>query len=141
MNQTLLPKTPGRRITAEHNLISLINIVFLLLVFFMIAGRLGQSTIEGLELPVLKSDHSATQEHRQLQLSANGQIHIDGKPVNRSQLQIFIHQLADSAQNLDTPQIDIQADQNLSAAALDEVLSLLRESGILQIRLFVENLH
>lgn len=125
--------------TAEHNLISLINIVFLLLVFFMIAGRLGQSTIEGLELPVIESDRTVVQKHRQLQLSANGQIYIDGDPVDQPQLHRLINELGQDSQASYSPQIDIQADRNLSAAALDEVLKLLREAGLLRVRLFVEN--
>ena len=63
--------TPRRRAASDDNLIPLINIVFLLLIFFMVAGQMQRPMAADIRLPDIDSQQPA-QGDIQLELTADG---------------------------------------------------------------------
>ncbi len=71
------PTTPRRRRRIDDNLMPMINVVFLLLIFFMVAGRI-QVQERSLTLPSSVSDARAQPAALDVVMHADGSTWIDG---------------------------------------------------------------
>ncbi|CAA0111390.1 Uncharacterised protein [Halioglobus japonicus] len=116
-------------------MIPLINIVFLLLIFFMVASQIDAFRPADVALPEMKASEKATVEKLTIVVMASGDIFIDDNPVDQQQLGAWI-------EGLDTTVpatiITLQADKQVTAAALSPVLAVLREHQISDITLYVQ---
>ena len=113
---------PRRRNQGDDNLIPLINIVFLLLVFFMVAGQLRPAAPTEVELARVATNAAPAASHQTrvaIHLNAQGQIWVDGKPVADEQLRAALASLEVGQQ------VKLYADRAVTAAALSTVLSSL----------------
>jgi biopolymer transport protein ExbD len=110
---------------SEANLIPLINIVFLLLIFFMLAGRLAPTELMALEPPRSDSLRSAPMTALVVFVDQGGQIKLEGETLDEETLmdRIALH-LADGPQSL-----QIKADAGLDAIQLLELLEQMRAAG------------
>jgi biopolymer transport protein ExbD len=110
---------------SEANLIPLINIVFLLLIFFMLAGRLAPTELMALEPPRSDSLRSAQVTTLVVLVDQSGQIRLEGETLDEETLaeRIALH-LADGPQPL-----QIKADAALDAMQLLDLLERLRAAG------------
>jgi biopolymer transport protein ExbD len=110
---------------SEANLIPLINIVFLLLIFFMLAGRLAPTELMALEPPRSDSLRSAQVTKLVVLVDQGGQIKLEGETLDEETLmdRIALH-LADGPQSL-----QIKADAGLDAIQLLELLEQMRAAG------------
>lgn len=122
-------KAPGRE--DEANLIPLINVVFLLLIFFMLAGRFAPS--EPTDLTPLQSDspQGAQPTTRVILIDRAGQMTMNGDPFNEETL---AERFAER-QPEDTPPLQIKADAALDAMRLIGLLERLQAAGVEQIDL------
>lgn len=75
-----------RRIEGGINLVPLINVVFLLLIFFMLAGTLRSPAPFGLELPRSASGAAAERQPLEIILGRFGELALDGAPVEADAL-------------------------------------------------------
>ncbi len=117
----------------DENLIPLINIVFLLLIFFMVAGQMREQTAAGLSLPISNAGNKAeTVEHR-LEMNAELQTFFNGQPIAQEQLVQQLTQLPNKAQ------LTVFLHRHLTAQQVQPVLSLLREQQITRINLISES--
>ncbi len=109
----------------EANLIPLINIVFLLLIFFMLAGRLAPTELMALEPPRSDSLRSAQVTTLVVLVDQGGQIRLEGETLDKETLaeRIALH-LADGPQS-----VQIKADAGLDAMQLLDLLEQLRAAG------------
>jgi biopolymer transport protein ExbD len=110
---------------SEANLIPLINIVFLLLIFFMLAGRLAPTELMALEPPRSDSLRSAPVTTLVVLVDQGGQIRLEGETLDEETLmdRIALH-LADGPQSL-----QIKADAGLDAIQLLDLLEQMRAAG------------
>lgn len=120
-----------RRKNAENNMIPLINIVFLLLIFFMIAGRIEASRPPELDLPVSYHAAPATAQAVTISINAAGQWFVQDQPITADTLPMALDSMALSAQT----GIDLFLHQSLKARDLDAMLEALRTQGIARVRL------
>lgn len=116
---------------SEGNLIPLINVVFLLLIFFMLAGRLTPSEPTALTPPQSDSPHGAQPAARVILIDRDGQITLNGIPMDDDALAA---RLAEDAAGDGQP-VQIKADAALDALRLIGLLQRLRAAGIQQIDL------
>jgi len=124
---------PRAQRPSEENVLPLINIVFLLLIFFMIAGALSATAPFELEPPRSESAGSTGPPRGGIALAADGRVAIEGE-------RIAIEQLAERAR--DWKQSDggelplaVRADGGARSRDLLAVIDALREAGIERIRL------
>lgn len=116
-------ETPPRRRPELEPMLPLINVVFLLLVFFMVAGQLGEKPPVPLETPESARDRAAISQAPRLSLDAEGQLFLDEQPIE-------VERLREQAAGLglgDRPRL--HADRGVTAARLRPVLQALREAG------------
>ncbi len=115
----------------EANLIPLINVVFLLLIFFMLAGRLAPSEPTALTPPQSDSPRGAQPSALVILIDRAAQITLNGDPIDDETLAA---RLAERPIE-DTRPVQIKADAALDAMRLIALLERLQAVGIEQIDL------
>ncbi len=123
--------TPRRRPASDDNLIPLINIVFLLLIFFMVAGQMQRPMAADIRLPDIDSQQPA-QGDIQLELTADGGLWLNQQATTSAQLSNLLAAYSPASRIL------LHADQHTTAAVLDPVLTAVRRSGFAQLQLVSE---
>ncbi|WP_264211209.1 ExbD/TolR family protein [Leisingera thetidis] len=119
---------PPRRPRAE-SIVPMINVVFLLLIFFLMTSRLSQPE----PFDVTPPDASAESEPEAdpvLFISAGGRLHFDGAEGDAA-----IARLATAG--ADSPAVQLRADAGLEAGTLARVLRQLAEAGLSRAELVV----
>lgn len=127
---------PGaqRKSSGDENLIPLINIVFLLLIFFMVAGQIQPQDGSGIQPPIADSTEGDTPPIVDVQINRQNEIQLDGVAVSMSQLQSAL-----AGERYATAEhLLIKADRDVKAADLGVLLEGLRTSGIASIRLLTQ---
>ncbi|KAB7627651.1 ExbD/TolR family protein [Alkalilimnicola sp. S0819] len=122
---------PQRR-EQEENLVPLINIVFLLLIFFMLAGTFTRPELFPVTPPESLSEAEAPEEALRLLLAADGRLALDGEELEDAQLRV---RLGERLRVERPPIVQLKADGDIEAARLMAVMNLLRDSGVEDFRL------
>ncbi|SDS17160.1 outer membrane transport energization protein ExbD [Halopseudomonas xinjiangensis] len=124
----------ARRGTAnpDDNLIPLINIVFLLLIFFMVAGQIAPQQDMTIDPPESASEKALEPAELELSLTATGDLRSGGEPVDAAALEARIAELTQAGAEL---RVSLRADTDATAADLDAVFNQLREHGVSTITL------
>jgi biopolymer transport protein ExbD len=123
---------PQRREVGE-NLIPLINIVFLLLIFFMLAGAFSSDDIFKVDPPGSASPMEPDNEGPMILLSRDGRLALDDEPLEAAELKSRLAAWVEGAEPIGEappPRIRIKADQDTSADRLLDLMELLREAGV-----------
>ncbi len=125
-----------RRFTSRRSdddrILPLINVVFLLLIFFMLAGRLSAGDPFRVDPPASVSVHPAEQRDLVVLVGADGQLALDGEIVDEAALSARLKQrLGDGGENL----VRVKADAAAEALAVVEVMEVLRDAGVERLRL------
>lgn len=130
-----LTQPPPRR-DQEVALIPLINVVFLLLIFFMIVGTIAPTDALPIDPPVSRQGHAAEPDPVQLLINADGRIALNGEVIPADQLAMA---LAESLKSAETPEtllnLTLKADGALVMAQLRALLRQLRALGVERVRL------
>lgn len=115
-------------------MLPLINIVFLLLIFFMLAGVLAQNPPFRLHPPkTAQTEASSRLDRRVLAVAADGRLAIAGETVQRDAL---AEALADWPED---KALQIRADGKLKANELTGLFEALRRAGIREVDLLTQH--
>lgn len=130
----MIVPSPKTRRLQDDNILPLINVVFLLLIFFVIAGAITRSAPFDLTLPTTaRTQDRATPADKVLSVAAGGRLAFAGEPVEAAELK---EMLADWPQH---QPLQIRADRGLNASTLTRLLERLREAGIASVLLLTEH--
>ena len=119
--------------TSEDNVLPLINIVFLLLIFFMMAGALSAATPFPVDPPETRAAEATDPPADRIALGPEGRLAFAGEELSIEDLGDAVErwqQTADPGQML-----AVQADAEASTRQLLEVIDILRASDVDTIRL------
>lgn len=119
------------RTTRTDDLLPLINIVFLLLIFFMVAGQV-QSTDPSMIEPFAEASGERPAGRLRIDLRADGTVLVDDARVQQT--------LADSLRQrtLDPAlPVDVHVHRDLPASALDPVIELMRRRAVSQLHIVI----
>ncbi|HSF30428.1 MAG TPA: biopolymer transporter ExbD [Candidatus Tectomicrobia bacterium] len=123
----------------EHysiNLPSMTDIIFLLLIFFMVATVLKDSTRRlDVQLPEARSGQAAEARRLTIEMAADGAISLNGELVTQEQLE---QQLQPAAAAAGQRSVVIKADKRLAYGRVIEVMGLCQASGIEDIAVAVK---
>jgi biopolymer transport protein ExbD len=123
-----------RRRDAEENVLPLINIVFLLLIFFMIAGALSSAAPFELRLPRAgDAPDVAAPAGADIALARDDRIAFAGEPVALADLPERVRRWA--ANSGDDPVLTLRADGRGDSERLLAVIEALRQAGVERVRL------
>jgi len=129
---SLLSVKSPRKKQSDDALIPLINIVFLLLIFFMVAGSIQPSIPVELNHPVAAQiDHPITAQPVQITLTLSNDIYWNDTKMSVEQ---FGQAIAKDVPN----SINLHVDQQVTAGYLDTVLNVIRQHQIATINLITQ---
>lgn len=117
---------------SDDGMLPMINIVFLLLVFFMVAGQITATQPQELQLPASASVTEAEVNGVEISVDAAGVIWLGGTALTgdiQPQLQQHIVEEAD---------LTIRVHHSLNASTFDPILRVLRGAKVSHVRLFTE---
>ncbi|MDE0093138.1 MAG: biopolymer transporter ExbD [Gammaproteobacteria bacterium] len=119
-------------------MIPLINVVFLMLAFLMIAGEVRKTEDDVFEeqidlmLPESKSQREREDHHTVLFLDQSNRIYLDRQLVELSELETELRERSTTVRQFD---LMVQADARVPAQDTQEVLKIVRSAGILRVSL------
>jgi biopolymer transport protein ExbD len=116
---------PRRRADEDERILPLINVVFLLLVFFMVTGRLMASDPFPIDPPQSVSD-GPDAEGRLIAFGPDGALALDGVVMEEERL---LSSLRDDFDDGTEPEIRVKADGGAQATELVALLAGLRGIG------------
>jgi len=133
---------PSRRPAArprrsDDGVLPLINVVFLLLIFFMLAGRLA--AVDPFPLTPPRSAAAGAQEQAALlvQIGADGRLALDGEVMDEEALHRAVaERIRDARTDMEDgddpaePDLRIKADGAAPTVRVVEVMNLLRRAGV-----------
>ena len=126
-----------RRRKHDDHLIPLINVVFLMLIFFMVIGRIAPPDLFQIRPPVSQIQQRESDKDVTILVSRDGLLAVDDTPVTLETLIPALQLSLDNArrQQGGTAGIRVKADAALTAGQLMSILKRLRDSGNTKVRL------
>lgn len=129
--------SPPRRLRTI-NLIPLINVVFLLLTFFLVAGTIAPRLPLSVEFPEAESPNTPPKQSVHVTINKDGTIAFEEHIVSMTNLPtLLVHELGE----FPNQPILIQADKNLPASQLTDIISLFEAAGANNIKLMTMGYH
>jgi biopolymer transport protein ExbD len=118
------------------NLPSMTDIIFLLLIFFMVATVLKDSTRRlDVQLPEARSGQAAEARRLTIEMAADGVLLLNGELVTQEQLE---QRLQPTEGTEGQPSVVIKADKRLTYGRVIEVMGLCQAAGIADIAVAVK---
>jgi len=122
-------KIKNQIIKNEDNLLPLVNIIFLLLIFFMLAGVIAkQKELHNVNLASATIEEYIEKDKNTLFINADGTLTLNDQSVNESLLK-------EKLMVLKTDNILIAADGSLDSSSLNKILLILSNSKIKNVTL------
>tara|TARA_A100001011_G_C14173713_1_gene783688 strand:+ start:18 stop:410 length:393 start_codon:yes stop_codon:yes gene_type:complete len=122
-------KKTKNKISNDENLLPLVNIIFLLLIFFMLAGVIAkQKEMYGVDLATAVIDEYADEDNEIIFIKSDNTIIFNDVAITSQSL-------GDKLKSLKDKNIIIAADKNISTNMLNKVLIKLNKNQISNIRL------
>lgn len=125
-----------RSIDSEAGVLPLINIIFLLLIFFMLAGQLSASDPLAVEPPDSLSETRPEEQRLTLFISDDGAMMLEDTEVTLEQLG---EEITGHLSQQDTADLEVKADSALDSTRLVQVMSHLRQAGVEQVTLLTNS--
>ncbi|SFM66194.1 outer membrane transport energization protein ExbD [Ectothiorhodospira mobilis] len=126
-----LPPMPPRRGEDDSHLIPLINIVFLLLIFFMLAGALTRPDPFAVEPPASARAGESPGEALQILLNREGRLALDGQPLEMQALKTRLARAVEAAaEEGEGVTVHLRADRRVSSARLLDLTRQMQETGV-----------
>jgi biopolymer transport protein ExbD len=123
--------TRPKRLTTSIDMAPLIDVVFLLLIFFMLTSSFTAPSLQ-IKLPTATSRPDSTPEVILVSVDAKGSITLQGSPVSLSQ---FDQKLQAISQGQVDRKIHFRGDQRMNYGLFVELMDRARQIGIVQFNL------
>ena len=122
-------KTKNRRDYEDDGLLPLVNIIFLLLIFFMIVGVIEKNILkDNLALPVVTLDKFENKDVAKIFYDENKNIYLNDTPIT-------IEGLRNKIEELEVKDVVLIADKSLLVSDINIILFKLKQNQINNIRL------
>lgn len=123
---------PPRPKSDDERILPLINVVFLLLIFFMLAGKLA--AIDPIEVTPPRSASEGTPDTRELVIviGAKGDLAFDGERIDQASLEETIAKRLIGDANL---QVWLKADSGADSVQVITIMEILHEAGVERLKL------
>ena len=109
------------------NITSLIDVIFLLLIFFLVTSTFSEQPSLKIDLPRATSSGSGHKEDLVLAVSRNGNLYLDQRQVTRSELPGL---LAAAARNQSDSSLVLRADREVTYGLIVELMDISRLAGL-----------
>ena len=121
--------------TFKLDLIPMINVVFLLLIFFMLTSTTSLQ-IKKVELPTAKTAEKNSKQFLTVTIDKNGSLELDGKAITMEALPVHLEKKVAEKKNA---VISIHADKVIEFELFGKVIELAKQAGAVDFMLATEN--
>ncbi len=125
---------PSKKDNVELNITPLIDVVFLLLIFFMVSTSFERESEINITLPEASEEYT---EQKPLAVNvavdASGRVFVNGRPLVNSQLLTIREALRDAASGLDNPPVIINADEKATHDSVVRIMDAARQIDLVRI--------
>lgn len=128
----LTPRPTSNSTTSDESLIPLINIVFLILIFFLVAASIRPFTAPGIKPAASSSEDASGAINFALMIDRTGALQFNNQPITEKAL------LALAANKTEKPELIVIADKDLEAATLIKQLQALSSGAFKSIKLLTK---
>ena len=129
MNLRPAPKEP-----ADINLTPLIDVVFLLLIFFMVSTTFDRDSELSIELPAASAEAQAPRPDAiEVAIDVTGRYYVNGRQLLNTQSKTLRQALATAAGEIESPPIIISADAKTPHQAVVQIMDAARELGFVRL--------
>jgi biopolymer transport protein ExbD len=123
-----------QRDAPEVNLTPLIDVVFLLLIFFMVSTTFSRDSELGIELPeATLPPEERDPEHVEVAIDAQGRFYIDGRQLLNTQLVTVKQALSEATAERTAPVVVVSADGQTPHQSVVTVMDAARQLGLLRL--------
>ena len=122
--QGLRNRSVGNRATQQENVIPMINIIFLLLLYFMIAGNLQPDY--AVTPPVSSNESEPSKRVPTLSVKKDGAMRFENRPVTWDELKVELSKITGHER------LKIHADAKLDALTISQIMKSSADAGVLQ---------
>ena len=125
---------PQRKDDVELNLTPLIDVVFLLLIFFMVSTTFQRASELNITLPKASEEYTeAKPDAVKVDIDAQGRVFVNSKQLVNSQLLTIREALRDATRDQKSPPLIIAADANARHQMVIKVMDAARQLNLLKI--------
>lgn len=117
----------------EVNITPLIDVVFLLLIFFMVSTTFQREAELSIELPEASSKALAHEERIEVAIDASGRYYVDGKQLLNRQPQTLRQALKKASEGRQGAPVVISADANTPHQSVVTVMDAARQLGLVRL--------
>ena len=119
----------------DVNLTPLIDVVLLLLIFFMVSTTFQRESELGIELPRASTEAEPTRKgHIEVSVDAKGRYYVDGRALVNTQRDTLSEALKRAAAELERPPVVISADENAPHRAVMMILDVAQNLNLNRLR-------
>ena len=125
---------PRRREDVELNITPLIDVVFLLLIFFMVSSTFEKQSQMKITLP--EASEKVTDEIPDsvtVEIDTQGRVFVNKKSLLNSQLITIREAIRDAAHDMKAPTVIIRADANATHQSVVKVMDAAQQLGLVKI--------
>ncbi len=132
---------PERRDDVDLDITPLIDVVFLLLIFFMVSTTFEHNSEINITLPSSSKEITqAKPDAVNVGLDSQGAVYINDKALVNAQIETIKSALSEALVGLDEPPIIISADANASHQSVVRVMDAARQLGLVKITFATQEL-
>ena len=125
---------PAPREPADINLTPLIDVVFLLLIFFMVSTTFNRDSELSIELPAAAAEAQKRRpDSIEVAVDAQGRFYVDGRQLLNTQSKTLRQALENAAGENDSPPIIISADAKTPHQAVVQIMDAARVLGFVRL--------
>lgn len=122
---------PARRDDPDLNLTPLIDVVFLLLIFFMVSTTFDRNSMISITLPESSRENTElAPEIVDVAIDSDGKIYINDKLLINSGAETIRQALTEASSGLSDPMVIINADANATHQSVISVMDAARRSAL-----------
>lgn len=130
-----------KRDVVNLDITPLIDVVFLLLIFFMVSTTFEHNSEINITLPTSSKENTeAKPDAVNIGLDSQGNVYINNKALINAQLETIKNALSEALVGLDEPPIIISADADASHQSVVKVMDAARQLGLVRITFATQEL-
>lgn len=115
-----------------ENILPLVNVVFLLLIFFMLAGAFSRPDLFKIEAPKAENDNAADRKILTILINTQGELAYNDVIISDQELKKIVSVEVEK-NTLDA--LQLKADANMNAVRLIDLIEALKDTGLESIHL------
>lgn len=123
----------SKKESPEVNITPLIDVVFLLLIFFMVSTTFERQAELSIELPEASSKAQTPDEPIEVAIDASGRYFVNGRQLVNRQTQTIRQALKQASEGLKEPSVVISADANTPHQSVVTVMDAARQLGLVRL--------